>query len=1110
MSEPRPDEKRELLARLLRQRSARPASGDELRPVTVAEAPEIVVVPRTGDLPLSFGQERVWFLEQLQPESLFYNVIERFRFQGALDVDALRRSAELLQARHEAMRTTFPTVEGQPVQRIAPPGPWSLPLVDLRGLDDPAREAEGRRLMTALAKKPFDLATGPLLRTTLYRMADNEYVLAVAVHHIVIDGWSMMHFLRELLACYEALSSGRVPSLPTLSVQYADYAVWQRKWLGGTALEESRAYWKRALGHRPPVLDLPTDRPRPAQRTFEGRNHNAVVPPALLGALRELSRAEGVTLFTTLLTGFAALLMRYSGQDDFVIGTLVNGRERPQLENVLGFFVNTLALRIDLSDDPTVRDALQRVRETVVGAHAHGSLPFEQLVEEIQPGRTLSGNPLAQVFLNMLNYGLREDSALPGLCVTPLSGVDLHTVADQITLFVTEGSGQLALGFTYSTELFDEATVVRLAEHLGILLNGMVASPSLRLSELPLLTEAERTALERRATPAARLDVPRGALHRRFEEQAAARPDAVALRCEGAQLTYRELDEHADSLARRLRTLGVGPDVVVGLCAGRSLELVVGMLGILKAGGAYLPLDPTYPPERLAFMLADSGASVVLAARSARAALPTAAVEVVEIEETLAGSEPQPPEPAPTRASCPGDLAYVIYTSGSTGTPKGVLVTHANVLRLLDATDPWFRFSADDIWTLFHSFAFDFSVWELWGALAYGGRLVVVPYAISRDPVSFREMLLRERVTVLNQTPSAFRQLIDADRMAPAALGRDLRVVIFGGEALDPHSLAWWIERYGDEHPRLVNMYGITETCVHVTYRPITRADLEAGKGSVIGVPIPDLTVRLLDRHGRLVPFGVPGEIHVGGPGLARGYLNRPELTAERFVPDPLLPGERLYRSGDMARWLGDGDLEYLGRADDQVKIRGFRVEPGEIEATLARHPAVRMAAVLIRKDGGVERLVAYVVPEAGVASLAVEALRAHVQESLPAYMVPDFFVELAALPITANGKLDRSALPPPAQEPVDRSDAPGNQTEAAIAEIWSDVLGRPCGIHSDFFALGGHSLLATQVQARLHARLGVRVPVRTLFEAPTIARLAERVDALLRAQESAREEITL
>ncbi len=1111
MGDLRPDEKRELLARLLRERSARAMPAPGAPQAVVAEEPELVAVPREGDLPLSFGQERVWFLEQLQPESLFYNVLERFRFRGALNADALRRGIELLWARHEVLRTRFPMVGDRPVQRIAPPGPWSLPVVDLRALEPAVREAEARRLMTALAKTPFDLSAGPLLRTTLYRVADEEYVLAVAVHHIVIDGWSMMHFLRELLTCYEALAAGRVPSLPSLSLQYADYAVWQRKWLATPALDASRAYWTETLGRQPPLLDLPTDRPRPARRTFEARNHNAVVPPVLLGGLRELSRAEGVTLFTTLLTAFASLLTRYSGQDDIVVGTLVNGRARPELEHVLGFFVNTLALRIDLSSDPTVREAMRRVRETVVGAHAHGALPFERIVEETQTGRTLSGNPLAHVFLNMLNYGLREDIALPGVQVQPQSGVDLHTVADEITLFVTEGDRQLALGFTYSTELFDEPTIARLAAHLAVLLEGMVARPDARLSELPMLTDAERVALEQRAVPETGFDSPRGTLHGRFEARAAAQPDAVALRGEGRQLTYRELNERADRVAGVLRGRGVGPDVLVGLCTEPSVDLVVGLLGILKAGGAYLPLDPAYPAERLAFMRADAGVRIVLAGRRARAALPPApGIDVVEIEEALAGAGAAPPALPTAVASSPEQLAYVIYTSGSTGTPKGVLLTHANVLRLLDVTDGSFGFTADDTWTLFHSFAFDFSVWELWGALAYGGCLVVVPRAVSRDPLAFRDLLLRERVTVLNQTPSAFYQLVEADRQAPAALNRDLRLVIFGGEALDLQRLAPWIERYGDEHPRLVNMYGITETCVHVTYRPITRADLEAGKGSVIGAPIPDLSVRLLDRYGRLVPVGVPGEIHVAGRGLARGYLDRPALTAERFVPDPLRPGERMYRSGDLARWLPDGDLEYLGRADDQVKIRGFRVEPGEIEASLTQHPAVQGAAVLIREDGGVQRLVAYIVPSPGESPPPAGALRAHLQGRLPAHMIPDLFVPLSGLPLTANGKLDRKALPAPVPETVAHPEAPETPTQDAIAEIWTNVLGRPCGIHADFFALGGHSLLATQVQARLHARFGVRVPVRTLFEAPTIARLAVRVEALLREHESAREEIAL
>lgn len=1104
------DQKRELLARLLRERDAQKGAGradhggNGCQP-SASAAPELQPVPRSGDLPLSFGQERVWFVEQLQPESLFYNVAERFRFSGRLDVELLRRSIEAVVHRHEVLRTTYPSVDGWPVQRIGPLASWPLRFVDLRHYPAKDRDEEAQRQIVAEAKTPFDLASGPLMRTTLLKLADDEHLLAVTVHHIQIDGWSLRLLMHELAAWYAAFAEGRKPVLPELPVQYADFAQWQRGSLTGTVLATQRAYWLDQLGKHPPALELPTDHPRPPIRTFEGATYNTAVPPSLLAKLRELSRREGVTLFTTLLAGFTTLLMRSTGQEDFVVGTLIAGRVRPEIEHALGFFVNTLALRTDLSGNPTFQEAVARTRDVVIGAHAHEAFPFEKLVEEIRPERGLSSNPLAQVFLNMLNVGSREDLVLPDLRIRPLGGLDIHAVADGLTLFVAENHGQLDLCYVYSTELFDTDTIERVAGHFLALLNGVVAKPDERLWSLPLLRAAERRLIEEISAGSSRsfqADMP---LHRLFEAQVQARPDAVAVTYEGQHLSYLELNARANRVARRLRAMGVGPESLVGLCAEPSLDLVIGLLGILKAGGAYVPLDPSYPKGRLAFILADTGAEVVVTHGPAQAALPDlSGAGVLLLEDVVA--DPSLAEAGNlAEGAGPGNLAYVIYTSGSTGQPKGVLISHENVGRLLASTEPWFHFGPGDVWTLFHSFAFDFSVWELWGALAHGGRLVVVPFKSSRDPQAFLGLLARERVTVLNQTPSAFRQLMEADRTSGLPLTPSLRLVIFGGEALELYSLLSWIERHGDAQPRLINMYGITETCVHVTYRPITRGDVETARGSVIGVPIPDLRVVLRDPHGGLVPFGVPGEMYVGGPGLARGYLNRPELTAERFVPDPLRPGERLYRTGDLARRLPNGELEYLGRIDQQIKIRGFRVELGEIELALVEHPAVREAVVVLSGGGDDGRLLAYVVPANSSTPPERDALRAHLRGALPSYMLPHAFEILSELPLNRNGKVDRRALPAPAPPTAQSTSEPRTATEERVASIWADVLDiERIGPNDNFFERGGQSLLAVRAASRLREAFSIELPVARLFELQTVAELAAHIEAAQRSADLA------
>ena len=917
-------------------------------------------------------------------------------------------------------------------------------------------------------------------------------MLWLVFHHIVADGTSMRTMLRDLSALYRAALTGTPASLPDLPVQYADFSVWQRDWLAGQSLDAQREYWLERLSGSLPALELPLDRPRPPVLTYRGARVPFSVSPAVTAALADLSQREGATLFMALMAAFQAMLHRYTGQDDLAVGFPIANRQRRELDEVVGFFVNTLVLRVDLSGEPTFLELLRRVRERALEAYAHQDMPFELLVDAVAPERHLDRTPLFQVMLALLDDPV-ERLELPGLSAR-WADIPVSTSRFDLLLNLEHGAEGLAGGLEYNSDIFDHETVLRMAEQLNVLLEGIVADPRRKLHELPLMTEAERRRLlvDWRGGSAAFAADGR-CPHERFEAQVERSPDAVAARYEGVSLTYRELNERANHVANYLKERGVGPDVLVGLAMERSLDLVVGLLGILKAGGAYVPLDPTYPAERLSFLIEDAGIKLLVTQESCLKAFPAVRCESVCLDRDWPRIS-SASNTNPARSAKPEHLAYVIYTSGSTGKPKGVLITHRNVTRLFDATNAWYRFDERDVWTLFHSYAFDFSVWELWGALLYGGSVVVVPYWISRSPEAFRDLLVEERVTVLNQTPSAFRQLVRADLAQPAAPYR-LRYVIFGGEALELQSLRPWFERYGDETPLLVNMYGITETTVHVSYRPIRMRDLEQGAGSVIGIPIPDLRIYVLDAHCRPVPIGVPGEMYVGGAGVARGYLNRPDLTEQRFVPDALDPDgdSRLYRSGDLARWKSGGDLEYLGRIDHQVKIRGFRIELGEIEAALGEHPSVRDCVVIARQDGpGDKRLVAYVATDADPTAL-VEELRARLKARLPEYMVPAAFVSLSALPLTAHGKVDRKALPEPefARARRDAVVEPRTEAEKTLAGIWRAVLGVDrVGIDDNFFELGGDSILSIQVITRAR-EAGLAITPKQLFQNPTIAALA-------------------
>jgi amino acid adenylation domain-containing protein len=1098
-------ETRTLAAFAAQVRAALQEGAPEARPITPR--------PRDGEgpeLPLSFAQQRLWFLDQLDPGDPAYNLPVAVRLAGDLDPGVLARAFAEVVRRHEALRTVFRSVDGAPFQEVVPELTPELPVRDLRDLPAAEREPRAWAFVAEESRQSFDLRRGPLLRLHLLRLADQDHLLLVTLHHIVADGWSIGLLVREIAALYEAFAAGRPSPLPELPVQYADFARWQRdRSQGGQAevLEAQLAYWRRQLAGAPAVLDLPTDHPRPAVHTSRGAFRQATFSPDLSAALHEVSRREGATPFMAALAVWAVLLARHTRQEDLVLGTPVAGRNRREIEGLIGFFVNTLALRADLAGSPTFAELLGRIRQTALEGLAHQDLPFERLVEELVTDRDLSHLSLVETVLAFQNLPTRT-LEVPGLTLTP-APVDTGVSKFDLGLTLQEGPAGLEAFLEHNADLFEPATAGRLLARFETLLRAALDDPETGIWDLPMLLDAERVQIAGWTGTAGE---PVGeTLHGRFAAQARRTPDAVAVTCEGAGLTYEELDRRSDLLARRLRQTGVGPESPVGLCLPRSLDLVAGILGILKAGGAYVPLDPAYPRERLAYMIEDAGIRAVVTHAELAPAF-EGVPEVLPVPEVLATTAgDSEPLTAPVEGA---HLAYVIYTSGSTGRPKGTLVTHGNAVRLFDAAQPAFGFGPQDVWTLFHSYAFDFSVWEIWGALLYGGRLVVVPHEVSRDPGQLHGLLERERVTVLNQTPSAFAQLQRAgEEPARAGALSSLRWVIFGGEALDPAALVPWFARHGDERPALVNMYGITETTVHVTHRQVRHADALGERRSLIGSPLPDLSLYVAEVLGeglQTAPVGVPGELIVGGAGLARGYLGRPDLTAERFVPDPWSgrPGARLYRSGDLGRFLppseGTAELEYLGRIDHQVKIRGFRIELGEIQAALAAHPAVRECAVVDRQDtAGTTFLAAYVVGRPEAPADPAE-LRGFLAGRLPDYMVPSAFVSLEALPLTPTGKLDRRGLPAPDRGRREGSGEivpPRTPTEEIVVEIWKGVLALDqVSVEDGFFDLGGHSLLATQALARVQQAFGVEVTLRELFQNPSPAALSARVDERLSA----------
>ena len=1051
---------------------------------------------RDGDaLPLSFAQQRLWVLDQLQPGNPAYNIPVSYRLIGGLHVSALAQSLNEIVQRHEILRTTFPAVDGQPVQVVSPYQTVTLRLVALQGCPVIMREAEVQRLATEEAQRPFDLGQGPLLRVTLLRVGEEEHVLLLLMHHIISDGWSLGLFWRELSALYDAFATGKPSPLPELPIQYADFAVWQRQWLQGEILETQLAYWKGQLAYAPPTLELSTDYAPPPVQTFRGGTHSFELSQTLTEALKALSRQEGVTLFMTLLAAFQLLLYRYTGQDDILVGSPVAGRNRTETEGLIGCFVQTLVLRTDLAGNPSCRELLRRVREVALGAYAHQDLPFEQLVEELQPARDLSRNPLFQVMLVLQNVPTSV-VVLPGLTVSPVE-VESGTAKFDLSLGLREELERLSGGFEYNSDLFESSTIARMATHFQTLLESLVTHPDQRLSDVALLTDAERQQLlvEWNDT---RADYPHDmCIHRLFELQAEQTPDAVAVVSPDASLTYRELNHCANQLAHHLQALGVGLDARVGLYTERSLEMVIGLLSILKAGGAYVPLAPAYPAERIAYIMQDAQVSVLLTQRHLLPTLPQHSTHVVCLDTEWEAIARQSGDNLVNEVSAEHP-AYVIYTSGSTGRPKGVLGLHRGAVNRFHWMWHTYPFTAGEICCQKTSLSFVDSVWEIFGPLLQGIRVVIIPDAVVQDPYRLVQTCATQHITRIVLVPSLLQTIIDTHPALQSQLPH-LKYWISSGEAL-PLRLC---QRFLAAMPQgiLLNLYGASEVAADVTWYDTGQSQSLACVP--IGRPLANTQLYLLDRHLQPVPIGVRGEIYVGGAGLAQGYLNNPALTAEKFIPHPFssAAGARLYKTGDLARYLPDGTVEFLGRLDHQVKMRGFRIELGEIEAVLSQHPAVRAALALVREDVcGDKRLVAYVT-SAQASEPNSDELRRFLQAKLPEYMMPSAFIRLDTLPRTPHGKIDRAALPAPDGERPDLDNtfvAPRDQLELQLTKIWEKILGfRPIGIRDNFFALGGHSLLAVRLVAQIEQMTGRDLSLSGLFQAPTVAQLA----ALLRQE---------
>lgn len=1054
------------------------------------KAAEETIPRRTerGAAPLSQNQQGLWVLSQLMPDSFLYQIPKALRLTGNLNIEALRHTLDAIVERHESLRTIFKTVDGVPMQVVVDHARVELPLIDLSAMPEAEREEEVRRILALEGRRPFNLSEGPLIRCHLLRLTASEHIVLVTTHHIVTDGWSMGIFDRELMELYEAFAMGRPSPLPELPVQYTDYAVWHRQWFSGEVYQSQLAYWKKQFATTPPVLELPTDHSRSnfqAYRAYRGIQQTLSLNPELTRKINEFCRKEEATPFMTLLAAFKVLLHRYTGEEDIVVGSPIAGRCMAETEPLIGLFINVLALRDDLSGDPTFRELLTRVKDTALGAYAHQDLPFETLVRELQPDRTLTQNPIFQAMFVLQNEPM-PTLEFAGIKSTHVQVENITTNFD-LTLDIVERNGQYLIKFESNAALFAEATITRMMGHFETMLAGIIADPRQKLSGLPMLTEDERGQLLGAWTDTA-TDYPANkCVHELFDEQVRRTPEAIAVAFEDEQLTYAELYRRANRLANYLRTLGVGPDTLVGVHMERSAKLIVALLGIVKAGGAYLPLDLAYPKERMEFMLADARAPVLLTEKSLLDDSPKTDGKTVCVddERELISSFS---DIAPENVNAADNLIYVIYTSGSTGTPKGVAVPHVAVNRLIFNTN-YVEITSEDRIAQASNASFDAATFEIWGALLHGAQLIGIPRDLTLSPRRFAEELRRQQVSMMFLTTALFNQIA---RDVPDAFAT-MRQLMFGGEAVDVGAVKQ-IVAHGSPQ-RLVHVYGPTESTTFATAYLVESVSADATT-IPIGRAISNTQTFILDTNLNPVPVGVPGDLYLGGDGLAREYLNHAALTNEKFVANPCKAGARLYKTGDVARYLPDGNIEFVGRKDHQVKIRGFRIELGEIEAALAEHPFVAECIVnLVEGEYGDKRLIAYF-----VATAMDEAhpgnLRDFMRNKLPEYMLPTAFVRLESLPLSPNGKIDRRALPVPETTEAAATSKyvpPRDELELKLSKIWEKVLPvRPIGVNDNFFDLGGHSLLAVRMFSLIEKAFERNLPLATLFQAPTISALAE------------------
>jgi amino acid adenylation domain-containing protein len=1052
--------------------------------------PSIEPLPRNSEeIPLSWAQERLWFLDQLQEQNATYNLPGAVRLTGHLNFQALQKTLSEITQRHEVLRTTFKSSNGTPVQVINKEANLTINVVDLQHLPHVQQETQVQNLASAEATTPFDLSTGPLLRVTLLKLSASESVVLFTMHHIISDGWSMGLFIQEISILYRAYSLGEDSPLPQLPIQYADFTLWQRQWLSKEVLENQLNYWQQQLAGAPALLELPTDYPRPPVQTYRGQTHDFKLNTEMTQKLQTLCQHHGTTLFMTLLAAFATLLYRYSGQSDIVIGSPIANRNRSETESLIGFFVNTLVLKTSFESNPSFAELLTQVREVTLKAYENQDIPFEQVVEALQPERSLSHSPLFQVMFVLQNAPTTE-LELPELTLTPLR-FETPAAKFDLTLSIEENEGEIAGLWEYNTDLFDSSSITRMTGHLQTLLSAIVENPSQRVGELLLLSAAEQHQLlvEWNNTQA---DYPDNkCIHHLFEAHVEQTPDAIALVYEHQQLSYRELNARANQLARYLQTVGVKPEVLVGIFVARSIEVIVGLLAILKAGGAYIALDPSYPPERLAHMLSDSQVSVLLTTNQQLLNLPQHQAQVICLDTDWDIISQNSTE-NPVSNVRPENLAYVNYTSGSTGLPKGALLPHQGLCNLSVEQIQKFNLNSHCRVLQFGSLSFDALIWELVMALGSGASLCLAKSESLLPGLGLTQVLREQRITHVTLPPTVLSVL-------PHTELPELQAIIAAGEAVSRDLIAKW-----SKGKKFFNAYGPSEVTVWATVAECT----DSTRKPPIGRPIANKQIYILDRHLQPVPIGVPGELHIAGVGLARGYLNRPDLTREKFIPNPFSneAGSRLYKTGDLARYMSDGNIEFLGRVDYQVKIRGFRVELGEIETILGQHPQLQEVVVIVQEeDPGNQRLVAYVV--SNCKELNSNQLREFSKQKLPQYMVPSVFMLLDALPLTPNGKVDRKALPVPTWEISRDSELvpPRTPTEESIANIFASVLGvQRVGIYDNFFELGGHSLLATQLISKVRKAFEVDIPLRILFEEPTVAKLSEIIDerSLLLAQQ--------